>query len=502
MTTKKVFTVFPNQLFKESIDLLRTFERVIVLEEPMFYHDPKYRPFLTNKVKLAYLRSCVMFFVDYLNQSGIKNVEYIRYEDVLKMSAKKYKQTIDGSVAYNPHDKVLVTKLRDHGIAIQFIDDSPMFLSTKSFMDDFYAKDKLKQHHTHSLFYAALRKHLNVLSEVKSTDKENRLPLRDLSDLPNETSFHCNYHEAGIEFASNRLFHDHVGNAASVYLYPCTYEQSRDQLRMFLKNKFAKFGPFQDAIAKDHCFLYHSILSPSMNIGILTPAEVVAEILGYAKKFRIPINSVEGFIRQVVGWRERSMYIYHYFYDDLKRNKGSDFWKRQQRLSWKAWYGETSTGIRLLDNEIKKSVTTGYAHHIVRLMIFMNVMVLSQIQLDDVYKWFMEVCAIDAYDWVMVSNIGSMGFFSDRFMSKPYLGSSNYLTKMSDYKLSKQERSVLDALFYGFLYCNKSMLTTTKSQANIYLRNLAFFEMKSDVEQKAILDIYKDARKSLTRSNC
>jgi len=130
------------------------------------------------------------------------------------------------------------------------------------------------------------------------------------------------------------------------------------------------------------------------------------------------------------------------------------------------------------------------------------VMVLSQIQLDDVYKWFMEVCAIDAYDWVMVSNIGSMGFFSDRFMSKPYLGSSNYLTKMSDYKLSKQERSVLDALFYGFLYCNKSMLTTTKSQANIYLRNLAFFEMKSDVEQKAILDIYKDARKSLTRSNC
>lgn len=498
MTIKK-FTIFPNQLFKDSIDVLKAFDRVIVLEEPMFYHDPQHRPFLTNKVKLAYLRSCTMFYVDYLNQSGINNVEYIRYEDVLKMSAKKYKQTIDGSVAYNPHDKGLETKLRINGIEIRFLDDSPMFLSTKSFMDEFYAKDKLKQHHTQSLFYAALRKHLSVLSDAKSTDKENRLPLRDLSNLPDNISFHCKYHEAGIEFASKNIFQDHVGNAASVYLYPCTFEQSRDQLRKFLKNKFAKFGPFQDAIAKDHCFLYHSILSPSMNIGILTPAEVVAEILEYAKKYQIPINSVEGFIRQVVGWRERSMYIYHYFYDELRSNNKVDFWKRQQRLSWKVWYGEAPTGISLLDNEIKKTVATGYAHHIVRLMIFMNVMVLCQIQFEDVHRWFMEVCAIDAYDWVMVSNIGSMGFFSDKFMSKPYLASSNYLIKMSDYKLSKQERGVMDALFYGFLYSNKSMLTTTKSQANIYLRNLAFFEKKSAADQKAILDIYKVARKSLTR---
>ena len=496
MTTRKIFTVFPNQLFEESIDLLKTYDRVVVLEEPMFYHDPKYRPFFTNKVKLAYLRSCTMFYVDYLNQSGIKNVEYICYEEVLKMSAKKYKQAIDGSVAYNPHDKGLETKLRDNGIAVQFLDNSPMFLATKSFMDDFYAKDKLKEHHTQSIFYAALRKQLNVLSDAKGTDKENRLPLRNLSDLPDGISFHCKYHEAGIQFASNKIFHNHVGNVESVYLYPCTYEQSRDQLRLFLKNKFEKFGPFQDAIAKDHCFLYHSVLSPSMNIGILTPAEVVAEILGYAKKFRIPINSVEGFIRQVVGWRERSMYIYHYFCDELRSN---DFWKRQQRLSWKSWYGEVSTGISLLDNEIKKSVATGYAHHIVRLMIFVNIMVLCQIQFDDVHRWFMEVCAIDAYDWVMVSNIGSMGFFSDKFMSKPYLASSNYLTKMSDYKLSKQERSVLDALFYGFLNCNKSMLTTTKSQANIYLRNLAFFEKKSSEEQKAILNTYKGARKLLTK---
>jgi deoxyribodipyrimidine photolyase-related protein len=237
-------------------------------------------------------------------------------------------------------------------------------------------------------------------------------------------------------------------------------------------------------------------LSPALNIGILTPHRVVEETLRYTQLHDVPMNSCEGFIRQIVGWRERCMYIYNYYYEPLRTN---DFWRRGNSLAWANWY-KGATGLSILDNEITKAVDSGYAHHIVRLMLFLNIMVLAQIKFDDVHRWFMEVCAIDAYDWVMVSNIGSMGFFDERFMSKPYLATSNYLVKMSDYKFTKSERDALDALFYAFLHEKKQMLKTEgKTQANIYLRNLAYFEKKHIDQQMGILVLAKKTLSQLTQ---
>jgi deoxyribodipyrimidine photolyase-related protein len=495
------FIVFPHQLFENTISLLKTYDQVVLFEEPIFFHDGQYRPFLTNKVKLAYLRACASFYFDFLIQTAkLSNVSYVKYEDIIKMSRAEYKRCLQHASCFEYHDKVLQNKLRDMGVSMNVIHDSPMFLATKEFMDAFFDKTKTNNILSQTQFYNAIKSALDILPDIKSTDKQNRRALPKLVSMrlsSDHSTYESKYHTAGKEFANHPLFKMHVGCADNVNMYPCTFEQAAKHLDNFLDDKFKNFGPYQDAISEKHTFLFHSGLSPAMNVGLLTPSHVVTRTLQHAKAHAIPMNSCEGFIRQIVGWRERCMYIYHYHHHELVNN--NDFWQRKNRLSWPKWHSG-KTGISLLDQEIKKALGTGYAHHIVRLMLFMNVMVLSQIRFEDVYKWFMEVCAIDAYDWVMVSNIGSMGYFNPRFMSKPYLASSNYLVKMSDYVLDKQQREQLDALFYGFLYDKKQILKVYgKTQANVYLRNLAFFENKTAPEQKAMLDLAKRTRKYLTQ---
>ena len=164
-----------------------------------------------------------------------------------------------------------------------------------------------------------------------------------------------------------------------------------------------------------------------LNIGLLTPLKLVEIAKNY--KTKVPINSYEGFIRQLIGWREYMHYLYQYKYDELIKSNNHN----NQKSIDKSWYSGT-TGLLILDNEIKKAITYGYSHHIIRLMIFLNYLLLSEIKPTDIYKWFMEVVSIDAYDWVMIPNIYSMGYFSKIGMKRPYLSSSNYLLKMSNYK--------------------------------------------------------------------
>lgn len=496
------FIIFPHQLFEGIVPMLRTFSDIILFEEPIFFFDGKYRPFFTNRAKLAYLRACTLFYLDFLRHSiGMKRVRYYRYEDIVNMSNAEYKRCLENGTCFEYHDNGLKAKLRDHAVALHVIHDSPMFLATKEFLDAYHLKTHAGKHLSQTHFYNTLKATLGILPNVKSTDKENRRALPatvadQLSIDHDHGIYESKYHTAGIAFANQSRFEKHVGHAGSVMLYPCTHEQAKQHLAYFLKAKFKSFGPYQDAISKEHTFLFHSGLSPAMNVGLLTPSQVIHDTLHAAKTMDVPMNSCEGFIRQIVGWRERCMYIFHYHYDALSSN---DFWQRQHSLCWPAWRsGET--GIPMLDNEIKKAVSTGYAHHIIRLMLFLNVMVLSQIKFEDVYRWFMEVCAMDAFDWVMISNIGSMGYYDPRFMSKPYLATSNYLVKMSDYKLDKQEREKLDALFYAFLHDKKHLLKERgKTQANVYLRNLAFFEKKGDAQQKAMLELANRTRKALTQ---
>ena len=192
-------------------------------------------------------------------------------------------------------------------------------------------------------------------------------------------------------------------------------------------------------------FLFHSCISSSLNLGLITPEEILESINKHLSKFKVPLNSLEGFIRQLIGWREFIRGIYQ---DQSEFQLQSNYWNHTNKLS-KSWYDGT-TGIVPLDDCIKSVLKDGYNHHIPRLMIISNLMNMCEIHPDEIYKWFMEMY-IDSSDWVMVPNVYGMATFADGGLmsTKPYTCGSNYMMKMSNYKKGEWNDTV-DGLYWRF----------------------------------------------------
>lgn len=232
--------------------------------------------------------------------------------------------------------------------------------------------------------------------------------------------------------------------------YPTTHTQAKKTLNDFLEKRLQFFGDYEDAIVQKNSVLFHSCLSPLLNIGILTPNQVITETMKYAKKHKISLNSLEGFLRQVIGWREFIRGAYHTIGE---KERKSNFFRHTKKLP-KSFY-EATTGILPVDQTIRKLQEGAYLHHIERLMILGNFFLLCEIAPDEVYRWFMELF-IDAYDWVMVPNIYGMSQYADGGMmtTKPYFSSSNYILKMSDYPKGDW-CEIWDALFWRFIAKHK-----------------------------------------------
>lgn len=211
---------------------------------------------------------------------------------------------------------------------------------------------------------------------------------------------------------------------------------------------------YEDSLVENEHFLHHSVISPLLNIGLLTPGYVLDEAIAYAEEHDIPVNSLEGFVRQILGWREfiRGVYLYEGTYQRRK-----NYWNHHEKLP-ESFYTAT-TGIRPLDTALSKILKTGYAHHIERLMVFANFMNLAKTDPDEMYQWFMEMF-IDSYDWVMVPNVYGMSTFSDggKMSTKPYISGSNYLRKMSDYPAGEWTEK-WDALFWNFVDENRGFFS-------------------------------------------
>ena len=187
-----------------------------------------------------------------------------------------------------------------------------------------------------------------------------------------------------------------------------------------------------------------------LNVGLLTPIEILDQAVAYANKNKIPLNSCEGFIRQILGWRE---FIRGVYQTKGTQERTTNFWKLKRKIPKSFWNG--TTGIAPIDITIKKVLATGYCHHIERLMVLGNFMLLCEFDPDEVYRWFMELF-IDAYDWVMVPNIYGMSQFADGGLmaTKPYISGSNYLMKMSDYEKGDWQ-FIWDGLFWRFMHVHR-----------------------------------------------
>lgn len=325
---------------------------------------------------------------------------------------------------------------------------SPMFTCSR---DAFRAYTKEHPRLLMADFYRQQRRRLDILVDDDgepeggqwSFDADNRKKL-PRGHVPPEVSWaEPTKHARDVMAIVDELFPDHPGKAAE-FRWPVTREQARAWLDAFIAERAESFGPYEDAMTTRSDTVYHSLLSPCMNLGLLTPDEILDAVMAAAE--RLPLQSVEGFVRQVIGWREFIRGVYREFGE---QQQDANFWSHERELT-DAWY-KAGTGIPPLDDAIDAARRTGWTHHIPRLMVLGNLMTLCEIRPRSAHRWFMEMF-VDSSEWVMGPNVYGMALFSDGglFATKPYICGSNYLRKMSDYA-DGDWCDVVDGLYWRFI---------------------------------------------------
>ena len=426
----KTFILYPNQLFKNLSNFAN--KKVLLIEEELFFTQYDF-----HIQKLVLHRASMKFYESYLIQNGIL-VEY--FEDESYLETYKNEEVF----VYELFDNYLEKKVYKNFSNITTL-KNPNFINPK---------DKNKFLHK---FYINRRKELDIfmkdgkpLFDKYSFDEDNRKKLPKDTKIPPTLAFENEFVKEALIYCKK---FKSVGVCENFY-YPTTFDEASLQLDYFLKEKFENFGSFQDAITKDikQNFLFHSNISSSLNIGLLDLNELIEKIVA----FDAPYNAKEGFIRQIIGWREFMLRVYE---DDGVALRNSNFFEFKNPMPQKIV--EAKSGIKILDDVIKKLQLTAYNHHIERLMILGNIFLLLEIKPNDVYEFFMKYY-IDAYDWVMVGNVYGMSGFSDggSITTKPYIASSNYLLKMSDYSKNESWCVILDALYWRFLYIHSHKFDT------------------------------------------
>ena len=237
--------------------------------------------------------------------------------------------------------------------------------------------------------------------------------------------------------------------------YPTNHEQAKKWLDTFLEQRFRNFGSYEDAMVKGQNTLWHSVLSPLINIGLLTPEQVLSRCLAFAEENEVPLNSLEGFVRQLIGWRE----FVRATYESLgSRMRTSNHWEHYHSIP-KVFY-QQATGLAPVDDCLKRVEATAYCHHIERLMVLGGFLFLCEVSPDHIYRWFMEMF-IDSYDWVMVPNVYSMSQHADGGLitTKPYFCGSAYLRRMSNYPRGEW-CDIYDGLYWRWIWKNRKRLST------------------------------------------
>ncbi len=443
--------IFPHQLYKTHPAISK--DRPIVLIEEYLY----FNQYLFHKKKLVLHRASMQFYHDYLLEKGYQ-VTYIDAQhplcdirlfltDVAQKGTKEihYVHATDDWL-----DRRITAACEKNNIKCK-VYDSPNFINTREEINTFFEGRK-KYFQTD--FYIHQRKTQQILLEVDNKPSGGKWTF----DTENRARYPKNKQPPSIQFPSKnkyweaaekhikQYYPNNYGGLSSTFIYPSTFEESEQWLDRFLQERFAEFGEFEDAIVRKSPILHHSVLTPMLNIGLLQPIDILEKAMNYARQHEIPLNSQEGFIRQILGWRE---FIRSVYQREGRQQRTQNYWKFTRKIPESFWTGKT--GIPPLDELIKQTLETGYCHHIERLMVLGNFMLLCEFDPNEVYRWFMELF-VDAYDWVMVPNVYGMTQFADGGLmtTKPYISGSNYLMKMSDYEKGEWQ-SIWDGLFWRFM---------------------------------------------------
>ena len=402
-----IFLILPHQLFH--IKYLKKYKD----HDFYIYEHPQYfKKYNFNKKKLILHRASMKYYYDYLKNNDFK-VKYFDFDE--KPILKEY-------ILFDPIDD-FTGKYKLTG-SFEYI-ETPNFLLTK----EQYGKYREKtDKYLFTNFYMWSKKELDLYPTLKSKDKFNRQIFKKDVDIPKlpKTS-NIKYINSAIKYVEKN-FSKNYGNTDN-FIYPIDHKTAKKWLLDFFKKRLKFFGPYQDFVQEGENYMFHSILSSSINIGLINPTEIVEELANF--KSKVNINSFEGYLRQLF-WREYQRYTYIYV-GYLKNGKLQyNYFGNRKKLN-EDWY-EGNLNIEPIDNMIKDGFNTGYLHHIGRLMFVGNFMNLYGLSPMEGFKWFMEF-SIDSYEWVMCQNVLDMVFFctGGMTMRKPYATSSNYIIKMSSY---------------------------------------------------------------------
>jgi len=414
-----------------------------------------------HKQKILYFLSAMRSFKEELQQLGFKIIYKSIEDNDFKIDyIKKLNQTIKEKkinqvslfeIEDKPFEKKIISFLKKENIDFNII-KTPMFLSAREDFEKYLSKTKKP---FMANFYKDQRLKFNILVNKDGTpeggkwsfDSENRKKLPKDIKIPKQINFIETTHTKKLKRIIEKEFKNHPGDTSQFWI-GTTRKDAKNVLTNFLKNKLNLFGDYEDAVDQRDNILFHSALSPFINNGLITPTEILEELSKFENK--VNMNSYEGYVRQLIGWREFMRGIYQNFDQQLDK---SNFFGHKKKMK-KSWY-DGSTGLAPLDHAITNAKNYAWSHHIERLMILSNIMNLCEIEPRQVYKWFMEMF-MDSSEWVMSPNVYGMGLFSDGgiFATKPYICGSPYFLKMMDFKKGSW-CIIMDGLYWRFIEKNK-----------------------------------------------
>lgn len=439
-----------------------------------------------HKQKIALVLAAMRHFAAELTASGW-TVDYVRLDD--EGNSGTFPGELTRAVArHSPHAIVMVEpgewRVRsaiDDGLSnfdgsMEFLEDDRFLCSISDFKHWADGRSALVMEY----FYRDMRRRTGLLMTADGTpiggkwnfDDQNRAPPGKGQAYPAPMRFLPDAVTREVIALVEERFPDHFGQLSGFAL-PVTAEEAERALTHFVGRALAHFGTYQDAMVTGEDLLFHSWLSPALNLGLLTAGQVTAAAVAAYEAGRVPLNAAEGFIRQVIGWRE---YVRGYYWLEMPGVAHANALGAERPLPGFYWTGETD--MHCLAEAVRNTRDNAYAHHIQRLMVLGNFAMLAGVRPQKIGEWFLAVYA-DAYEWVELPNVIGMSQYADggRLGTKPYAGGGAYINRMSDYcgrcpydvKLKTGKGACpFNALYWDFLARHEHRFRSNRRLANIY----------------------------------
>jgi len=452
-----------------------------------------------HKKKIAFLMSAMRHFSARLQQKGycVTYTQLSRKKRSISLKDEIQKlldsKNISRIILAHPGEYRMLEDLRswekDFKTPIEIRDDHRFLCSIDEFSSWAAGRKQLRMEY----FYREMRKKYDILMQNGNPigdkwnfDALNRKPPKEGLHIPPPFTNQKDAITQEVMDIVSEQFSDHFGDLEPFY-FAVTRQQALDALHQFIQQRLIHFGDYQDAMIQGEPWMYHAHISFYLNCGLLSPLECAQAAEQAFQQGKVPLNATEGFIRQIIGWRE---YVRGIYWLKMPEYASLNFLEATNKLPDFYWTGQTK--MNCLKNCVTETKKNAYAHHIQRLMVLGNFALLAGIDPKYVNEWFLIVYA-DAYQWVELPNVSGMILFADGgyLASKPYASGGSYINKMSDYckscKYKVAQKNGPDAcpfnyLYWDFLDRNREKVSNNPRIAMMYRT----YDRMDEVKRKAI----------------